>query len=100
MAKREDTTYFEKKLLEFVGTKDPMLEMLQWVMDKFMEIEVSQKTGAEKGERTEDGGLKGDSFEFWHPQGDIPGSGGEISAIMAAAVKTGNRIWTKKLIFS
>lgn len=22
-----------------------MLEMLQWVMDKFMEIEVSQKTG-------------------------------------------------------
>ena len=30
-----------------------MLEMLQWVMDKFMEIEVSQKTGAEKGERTE-----------------------------------------------
>lgn len=24
MAKREDTTYFEKKLLEFVGTKDPM----------------------------------------------------------------------------
>ena len=26
MAKREDTTYFEKKLLEFVGTKDPMLE--------------------------------------------------------------------------
>ena len=40
MAKREDTT-------------DPMLEMLQWVMDKFMEIEVSQKTGAEKGEHTE-----------------------------------------------
>lgn len=43
MAKKEDTTYFEKKLLEFVATKDPMLEMLQWVMDKFMEIEVSQK---------------------------------------------------------
>ena len=53
MAKKEDTTYFEKKLLEFVATKDPMLEMLQWVMDKFMEIEVSQKTGAEKGEHTE-----------------------------------------------
>ena len=31
--------------MEFIGTKDPMLEMLQWVMDKFMEIEVSQKTG-------------------------------------------------------
>ena len=26
-----------------------MLEMLQWVMDKFMEIEVAHKTGAEKG---------------------------------------------------
>ena len=29
--------------------KDPMLEMLQWVMGKFMEIEVARKTGAEKG---------------------------------------------------
>ncbi len=26
-----------------------MLEMLQWVMDKFMEIEVAHKTGAGKG---------------------------------------------------
>ena len=26
-----------------------MLETLQWVMDKFMEIEVAHKTGAEKG---------------------------------------------------
>ncbi len=26
-----------------------MLEMLQWVMGKFMEIEVAHKTGAEKG---------------------------------------------------
>ena len=48
MAKKNDTTFFENKLLDFVTAKDPMLEMLQWVMDKFMEIEVA-KTGAEKG---------------------------------------------------
>ena len=49
MAKKNDTTFFENKLLDFVTAKDPMLEMLQWVMDKFMEIEVAHRTGAEKG---------------------------------------------------
>ena len=49
MAKKNDTTFFENKLLDFITAKDPMLEMLQWVMDKFMEIEVAHKTGAEKG---------------------------------------------------
>ena len=44
MAKKNDTTFFENKLLDFVTAKDPMLEMLQWVMDKFMEIEVAHKT--------------------------------------------------------
>ncbi len=49
MTKKNDTTFFENKLLDFITAKDPMLEMLQWVMDKFMEIEVAHKTGAEKG---------------------------------------------------
>ena len=49
MAKKSDTTFFENKLLDFVTAKDPLLEMLQWVMDKFMEIEVAHKTGAPKG---------------------------------------------------
>ena len=49
MAKKNDTAFFENKLLDFVTSTDPMLEMLQWVMDKFMEIEVAHKTGAEKG---------------------------------------------------
>ena len=53
MAKKNDTTFFENKLLDFVTAKDPMLEMLQWVMDKFMEIEVVHKTGAEKGSHAE-----------------------------------------------
>ena len=49
MAKKSDTTFFENKLLDFVTAKDPMLEMLQWVMDKFMKIEVAA-------------GLKGDIY--------------------------------------
>jgi len=49
MAKKNDTTFLENKLLDFVTAKDPMLEMLQWVMGKFMEIEVAHKIGAEKG---------------------------------------------------
>ena len=51
MAKKNDTRFFENKLLDFVTAKDPLLEMLQWVMDKFMEIEVARKTGAPKGSR-------------------------------------------------
>ncbi len=49
MARKNDTTFFEDKLLDFVTAKDPLLEMLQWVMDKFMETEVAHKSGAEKG---------------------------------------------------
>ena len=49
MAKKDDTTFFEKKLLDLVTAKVPMLEMLQWVIDKFMGIEVARNTGAEKG---------------------------------------------------
>ena len=49
MAKKNDTRFFENKLLDFVAAQDPLLEMLLWVMDKFMEIEVAHKTGAEKG---------------------------------------------------
>lgn len=43
MAKKNDTTFFKNKLLDFVTAKGPMQEMLQWVMDKFMEIEVVHK---------------------------------------------------------
>ena len=49
MAKKNDTRFFENKLLDFVAAKDPLLVMLQWVMDKFMEIEVARKTGPPKG---------------------------------------------------
>ena len=53
MAKKNDTTFFENKLLNFVTAKDPMLEMFQWVMDKLMEIEVAHKKGAEKSVHAE-----------------------------------------------
>ena len=47
MAKNNDTTLFESKLLDFVTAKAPLMKMLQWVMDKFMEIEVAHKTEVE-----------------------------------------------------
>ena len=53
MARKNDTTFFEDKLLDFVTAKDPLLEMLQWVMDKFMETEVAHKSGAEKGSHSQ-----------------------------------------------
>ncbi|MBQ7367644.1 MAG: hypothetical protein IJW57_10525 [Spirochaetaceae bacterium] len=66
MAKKNDTRFFENKLLDFVAAKDPLLEMLQWMMDKFMEIEVARKTGAHlAGSRREVG--KG------HEVGLLPG---------------------------
>ena len=49
MANTIGITFFENKLQDFVTAKDPVLKMMQWVMDKFMEIEVAHKTGAEKG---------------------------------------------------
>ncbi len=52
MAKQNDTAFFENKLLDFITANDPMLEMMQWVMDKFMEIEIAHKTGADKGTHT------------------------------------------------
>ena len=53
MAKKNDTRFFGNKLLDFVAAKDPLLEMLQWMMDKFMEIEVARKTGAPKGSHSQ-----------------------------------------------
>ena len=53
MAKKNDTRFFGNKLLDFVAAKDPLLEMLQWMMDMFMEIEVARKTGAPKGSHSQ-----------------------------------------------
>jgi transposase-like protein len=42
----------ENKLLSFITEEDPMLCMLQWITEKFMEIEVANKVGAQKGEHS------------------------------------------------
>jgi transposase-like protein len=46
------TKELEKKLLSFITEEDPMLSMLQWITEKFMEIEVANKVGAQKGEHS------------------------------------------------
>ena len=33
-SKKNDTTFFENKLLDFITAKDPLLEILQWGMDR------------------------------------------------------------------
>ena len=48
------TKELEKKLLSFITEEDPMLCMLQWITEKFMEIEVANKVGAQKGEHSPD----------------------------------------------
>jgi transposase-like protein len=46
------TKELEKKLLSFITEDDPMLRMLQWITEKFMEIEVANKVGAQKGKHS------------------------------------------------
>jgi putative transposase len=46
------TKELEKKLLSFITEEDPMLCMLQWITEKFMEIEVANKVGALKGKHS------------------------------------------------
>jgi len=52
MTKKKDTTFFENKLLEFITEEDPLLEMLKWVTEKLVEVEVAHKVKAEKGKHT------------------------------------------------
>ena len=50
MAKRNDTEYFKRKLLEFIAEEDPLLTMMQWILDQLMQMEAEGKVGAAKGE--------------------------------------------------
>lgn len=52
MAQRKDTTDFQGLLFQFMGTEDPMLNMLEWLCRQMMEAEVSGKIGADKHEQT------------------------------------------------
>ena len=54
MAQRKDTTNFSGFLFRFLGTEDPMLNMLEWLCEQMMEVEVSNKIGADKHEQSEE----------------------------------------------
>ncbi|MCX6089936.1 MAG: hypothetical protein NTX88_06150 [Candidatus Atribacteria bacterium] len=50
MVKSNDTQYFKKLLMEFIGEPDPMYSMLEWITQKMMELESESKVGALKGQ--------------------------------------------------
>ena len=54
MAQRKDTTNFSGLLFQFMGMEDPMLNMLEWLCEQMMEVEVSKKIGADKHEQSEE----------------------------------------------
>ena len=54
MAQSKNTTNFEGLLFQFMGTEDPMLNMLEWLCRQMMEAEVSGKIGADKHEQSEE----------------------------------------------
>lgn len=45
---------FEKMLMKFVSDEDPMLTMLKWLCERFMEAEVGLKLEARTIERASD----------------------------------------------
>jgi len=49
MAKRNDTDFFKRKLLDFITEDDPLLTMMQWILDQLMQMEAEGKAGAAKG---------------------------------------------------
>ena len=54
MAQQKDTTNLSGMLIQFMGTKDPMLNMLDWLCSQMMEAEVSNQIGAEKHEQSQE----------------------------------------------
>ena len=54
MAQRKDTTNFSGLLFQFMGMEDPMLNMLEWLCEQMMEVEVSNKIGADKHEQSKE----------------------------------------------
>ena len=54
MAQQKDTTNLSGMLLQFMGSKDPMLNMLDWLCSQMMEAEISNQIGAEKHEQSQE----------------------------------------------
>ena len=53
MAQHKDITNLQSMLFQFMGMEDPMLNMLEWLCEQMMEVEVSNKIGADKHEQSE-----------------------------------------------
>ncbi len=51
---KQDKQFFLSKVVEFLICKDPMLEMLQWLLSVLMEAEASLKVGAEKNQHNKE----------------------------------------------
>ena len=50
MSQTQDTELFQKLLVGFCQEEDPIKDMLQWMVNKLMEVEVTTlKTQVEKG---------------------------------------------------
>lgn len=50
----KDKKLFLSKVLEFLVSKDPILEMLKWILDEFMRAESEVIVGAEKNKHSQD----------------------------------------------
>lgn len=44
--------WFKNILLQFIGENDPLLSLLQWMIEQLMIVEAESKVGAKKGEHT------------------------------------------------
>jgi len=54
MAQKKNTTNLTGLLLQCMGTADPMLNMLEWLCEQMMEVEVSNQLGADKHEQSQE----------------------------------------------
>lgn len=50
----KDKKFFLTKVMEFLVCKDPIHEMLKWILDEFMRAESEIKVGAEKNKHSQD----------------------------------------------
>ena len=53
MAQNKNNINLTEILLQCMDKADTMLEMLKWLCGQFMEAELSDRTGADKNERSE-----------------------------------------------
>lgn len=69
MAQRKDTTNLSGLLFQFMGTEDPMLNMLEWLCEQMMEVEISNKIGADNTSKVkrEQVTVAGSGHDDWIP---------------------------------